>query len=135
MAIIFGGDSGVKQSSFSGFVEAISGAWNRFTQDLSAAVHGNIEIQQPPLEKVFVDDGFSNVPGTSFVDSTVDNVDDIQTRRIATQEPSLILRSALFGDLVLQMTQGLWIPAINFLCVLQRYCLRENVVKLLPTRH
>lgn len=101
MAIIFGNDTGIVQDSFSGFISEISGAWDKFSDDLSAAFSGKLKASgPPPLEKVHVDDGFSNVPGTSFVDSTVDNVDDIQTRRIATQEPSLtvyIKKRAFWG--------------------------------------
>ena len=93
MAVIFGSDAGVRENhaesfstkmtqEFSRIKEGITDNFNR----LSGKPGG---IPRPQKENVFVDSGFSNVPGTAFLGSTVDNVDDIQTRRITTQEPHL----------------------------------------------
>src|SRR5574337_551859 len=91
MAIIFGGDAGIRQDTFGSFVDKISTEFQRVKSGLEASFNGET-AGAPPIsqkEKVFVDDGFTNVPGTSFVGSQVEGIDDIKTRRITTQEPQL----------------------------------------------
>jgi len=98
MAIIVGGDAGIVQGTYFGFVTEIKNKISEFADIVKGEWDGGIPIE--PKERVFVDDGFSNVPGTSFVDSKIDNVDDIQTRRITSQEPSLtvyIKKRAFWG--------------------------------------
>jgi len=94
MAIIFGSDAGVREDHFGNYVAQI-------TQDLSNISSGILDNfsrltgqpiglgKPPPKESVFVDSGFTNVPGTSFLGTGIDNIDDIQTRRHTTQEPIL----------------------------------------------
>jgi hypothetical protein len=99
MAIIFGGDAGIVENSFSGFINNISNSFSRFNDTLNNAIKGR-GPPPPPVENVFVEDGFQNVPGTSFVDSTVDSVDEIKKRRVTSQEPSLtvyIKKRAFWG--------------------------------------
>lgn len=90
MAIVFGNDAGIRQGAFESaasrvveqFQQVKSGFLNIFGESTGV-------FPEPPLKQVFVDDGFSNVPGTAFVGSQFSNIDDIKTRRITTQEPSL----------------------------------------------
>lgn len=94
MAIVFGGDAGIRQDTFEGFVDKISSEFSRIKtgimENFSRLTGEAFGLPPPPpKEKVFIDDGFTNVPGTSFVGSQVEGVDDIKTRRITTQEPQL----------------------------------------------
>lgn len=93
MAIIFASDAGVRPDHFQSFVSQI-------TQDVRRVADGILDnfsrvtgqpsgLDIPEKENVFVDSGFTNVPGTSFLGTGIDNIDDIQTRRVATQEPIL----------------------------------------------
>lgn len=94
MAIIFGGDAGIREDG------SAAGIFSKLSDDITDLL-GNIGsnfsrvsgkpagISPVPKESVFIDDGFSNVPGTAFLGTGVDNIDDIQTRRITTQEPIL----------------------------------------------
>lgn len=90
MAIIFGGDAGIQESSFSGFIGEIMGSFNHIKDTITNAIEGK-GPPPPPKENVHVDTGFANVPGTSFKDSNIDNVDDIKQRRITSQEPSMTI--------------------------------------------
>ena len=92
MAIIFGSDAGIRENSYSTFVKEIVSSANKFADAVSDTINltpGRRHNKPLPKEEVYVDNGFENVPGTSFVDSTLDNVDDIKKRRIISQEPSL----------------------------------------------
>lgn len=88
MAIIFGGEAGIVTNSFSGFITEISNSFSKFTDTLNNSIQDK-GPPAPPVESVFVESGFQDIPGTSFVESTVDSVDDIKKRRTTTQEPSL----------------------------------------------
>lgn len=88
MAIIFGGDAGIQESSFSGFIDEVTESFNHIKDTIANALEGK-GPPPPPKENVHVDSGFENVPGTGFVDSSIDNIDDIKQRRIVSQEPSL----------------------------------------------
>ncbi|KKM73673.1 hypothetical protein LCGC14_1408080, partial [marine sediment metagenome] len=90
MAIIFGNDAGVRQDSAATFWQGIKDSTMSIADDLKNAFTWNtLESPQQPKESVFVDDGFSNVPGTAFIGSSIDNVDDIKQRHIISQEPTL----------------------------------------------
>ena len=94
MAIVTGGDAGIRQDTFDSFVDKISSEFKRVKTGLEenfSRLTGEAAGMPPiaPKEKVFIDDGFTNVPGTSFVGSQIEGVDDIKTRRITTQEPQL----------------------------------------------
>jgi len=99
MAIIFGGDAGIQENSFSGFVNEITQNFNYVKDTVLNALEGR-GPPPPPKENVHVEDGFENVPGTSFVGSQVENVDDIKQRRITSQEPHVtvyIKKRAFWG--------------------------------------
>ena len=91
MAIVFGSDTGVKQNSFGQVLDYLDQQYEATKNGLSSAFTSLSLMQpkQPPKENVFVDSGFSNVPGTAFVGSSVADVDDVQTRHITTQEPQI----------------------------------------------
>lgn len=94
MAIIFGSDAGIRPDLHQDITGALVGEFNRIKTDIEAGFNrltGQSAGLPPlaPLEPVHVDDGFSNVPGTAFTNSTIDNIDDIQKRRIVTQEPHI----------------------------------------------
>lgn len=105
MAILFGGDSGVREDSFRGFVDGISQKATEFANDIKS-IHNNLvgtefPIHQP-AESVYVDDGFQNVPGTVFTGApNVGNIDDVQTRRITTQAPdaTVYIKKRVFWSL------------------------------------
>src|SRR3990167_10761558 len=92
MAIIFGSDAGVRS-------DPIASITNKITQDLVRIKNGIVSNfsrltgeamgipPPPPRENVYVDDGFSNVPGTSFPGSQIENIDDFKRRRVTSQEP------------------------------------------------
>ena len=91
MAIIFGSDAGIQQDSLATF---FTGMWEGIQQvgeDLANAFTMNPldPPALPPKENVHVDNGFKDVPGTAFVGSSVDNVDDIKQRTITSQQPML----------------------------------------------
>lgn len=108
MAIIFSSnastssDQGVLEileTPFIGFAQEMMNRFNYAAGKLDNVLKGK-GPPAPPAEHVFVDDGFSNVPGTSFVDSTIDNIDDIKMRRITSQRPQLtvyIKKRAFWG--------------------------------------
>jgi len=99
MSIIFGSDAGIRDDSFDGFVGDITDTFNKVADTVKNAIEGK-GPPAPPRENVHVDTGFANVPGTSFVGSTVDNVDDIKQRHIISQEPSMtvyIKKRAFWG--------------------------------------
>ena len=82
MAILFGGNAGVREDSFNGLFEGLSDQFSVFSKKLSDG--------RPPVENVYVDDGFQNVPGTAFTGSgNLGAIDDIQKRRITTQAPDI----------------------------------------------
>jgi hypothetical protein len=89
MAIVFGGDAGIVENSYYGFLSEISKKFDDLVNTLNQGLYSpdNWPPPAPILEKVHIDDGFENVPGTSYVGSTIDNVDDIKQRRISSQEP------------------------------------------------
>jgi hypothetical protein len=92
MAIVFSSEVNVQPNSFSNFVGQITSDFSKIASGLSNAFTnltstGNMP-PQPPLEHVYVETGFSSVPGTSFVGSQVSAVSDIKTRQILTQEPN-----------------------------------------------
>jgi hypothetical protein len=91
MAIVFGGDAGVRQDTFGSFVDKITTEFQRVKTGLENSFGGETSglPPTPPKEKIFVDDGFTNVPGTSFAGSQIEGIDDIKTRRITTQEPQM----------------------------------------------
>jgi hypothetical protein len=96
MPIIFGSDVGIRNDTYHSFVDQISQDFSRVARGLRDAftsLTGTISYlkDQPPLENVYVDDGFNNVPGNAFVGSQISNIDDIKTRQIITQEPQLTL--------------------------------------------
>ena len=105
MAIIFGGDAGIREDSFGNFINGITGQFNRLVDGVTQLV--SLEkiagIDMPlPKENVYVDDGFQNVPGTSFVGSlNLDGFDDLKTRRITTQAPefTVYVKKRLFSSL------------------------------------
>lgn len=100
MAIIFGGDVGITQGSFGSFATEISKRWDQLTNAFDNMI-SNSGPPLPPKENVYVDNGLSNVPGTSFPGSTVDSVDDVKKRRVTSQEPTLTvyLKKRAFSSL------------------------------------
>lgn len=88
MAVIFGSDAGIRQTSLDGFVEEATNIFNNVAGTIRNAAQFR-GPPAPPKENVHVDTGFANVPGTSFVGTTVDNVDDIKQRHIISQEPNM----------------------------------------------
>ncbi len=105
MAIIFssgsgaGNNSGILESAYDGFVKEAKNQMDSIFGFVSNAISGINPA--PPVESVFVDSGFTNVPGTAFNGSNIDNLDDVQTRRITSQEPQLTayIRKRAFGGL------------------------------------
>jgi len=92
MAILFGSDVGVQQDSFGQVLDYFNSEYQTIKNGLINAFTKRMTTPPaPPKEKVFVDSGFSNVPGTSFVGSNLSSVDDIQTRQVTSQEPVLTL--------------------------------------------
>jgi len=90
MAIVFGGDAGIQPGAFDSVTSRITQEFQRLKNGFLNVFGDTIGIPpSPPLVPVYVDDGFTNVPGTAFVGSQFSNIDDIKTRRITTQEPSL----------------------------------------------
>lgn len=92
MSIVFGGDAGVREDALTSIGSKMkndisdwaNGMGNMFTQTSFTA-----SPAMPTSEPVHIDNGFSNVPGTSFLGSGVDSIDDIKQRNIITQEPML----------------------------------------------
>ena len=100
MSIIFGGDAGITQNSYLLFSSEIA---NRVSQLVDIyKERWNPEVLIPSKERIFVDDGFSNVPGTSFIDSKIENVDDMKERRITSQRPdvTVYVKKRAFWSLV-----------------------------------
>jgi len=92
MAIIFGSDAGVRNNSF---IDAINKIGQDFTRMFNGIADNFSRLTgqasgfppPPPKESVYIDDGFSNVPGTSFPGSQIENIDDFKRRRVTSQEP------------------------------------------------
>jgi len=91
MAIIFGGDTGIRENAFAGFVRGITDQFASFANDIKSTANNLLGNEFPihlPKETVYVDDGFQNVPGTAFTGSgNISSIDDVKTRRITTQTP------------------------------------------------
>jgi hypothetical protein len=107
MAIVFGGDTGLRSDSWGNMVDAVLGEFSRITDGLTsnfsrltgkpAGLPRNF-----PKENIHVDDGFQNVPGTVFTGSgNIGDVDDIKTRKITTQSPmfTVYVKKKLFWSL------------------------------------
>jgi hypothetical protein len=100
MAIVFGNDIGVEENTF-------EGTWSKMKSDLDeawngmkTAFSGSVPANPVHKENVHVDTGWSNVPGTAFVGSEIDHVDDIKQRKVVSQEPQLtvyIKKRAFWG--------------------------------------
>jgi len=96
MAIIFGGDAGIREDSFGDFLNGMTTEFNKVKDGLNqlTSLSALSNLGEPlPKENVYVDDGFQNVPGTAFVgegaSSGLQSIDDVKTRRITTQAPQL----------------------------------------------
>lgn len=92
MPILFGGDIGIRDNAFTNFANKIAGEFSKAANGLVDAFTNLTSSTLPtparsPIEQVYVDSGFNNVPGTAFLGSTVSNVSDIKTRQVITQEP------------------------------------------------
>lgn len=92
MAIIFGSDAGIRPDPIGGLVNKITGDLHRIKEGILSnfsRLTGEVAglPPPPPRENVYVDDGFSNVPGTSFPGSQIENIDDFKKRRVTSQEP------------------------------------------------
>src|SRR5271157_1905795 len=89
MAIVFGSDAGIAQNS----TETIWSGLKRQASDILSGIQSTINtlagVQPVIQERVFVDSGFTNVPGTSFAGSLTTEVSDTQERNITSQEPVL----------------------------------------------
>jgi hypothetical protein len=89
MPIVFAGETGIRKSSFGSFLDQItkdfSQAASNLMESATSLIGGTPKRQQ--IEPVYVDDGFNNVPGFSYANSTTSNIRDIKTRQIITQEP------------------------------------------------
>lgn len=105
MAIVFGGDFGLRENSFGNFIKGITDQFDRVMEGAKQLVSLErrpgtfIPIQK---ENVYVDSGFQNVPGTSFIGSSnLGSIDDIKKRRITTQSPELTvyIKKRLFSSL------------------------------------
>lgn len=91
MAIIFGTSAGVREDALNSYFGRIGEGLNRFKEGVNNLISGKGPSGPvaPFPEKKFVDNGFTNVPGTSFPGSQIENVDDLKLRRITSQEPEL----------------------------------------------
>jgi hypothetical protein len=107
MAIIFGGDTGLRDDAFGNFVTGITSQFNRFKDGLKQLtslerIAGVDIIPSAPKENVYVDTGFQNVPGTAFSGSgNISSIDDVKKRRITTQTPhvTVYIKKRLFWSL------------------------------------
>lgn len=106
MAIVFGGDTGLREDGFQNFLTGITNQFNTLLDGISQLTtlekQAGVFLRQRPKENVYVDDGFQNVPGTSFTNSAnLSSFDDIQTRRVTTQAPDLTvyIKKRLFWSL------------------------------------
>lgn len=106
MAIIFGSDAGVREDAFGSFVNQISADMTRIANGIqtnfSTLTGEAVGLPPPPpRENVYVDDGFSNVPGTSFQGSQIENIDDFKRRRVTSQEPqaTVYIQKRVFSSL------------------------------------
>lgn len=93
MALIFGTDAGVRESPTTSFTNQLAQDFFTIKNGIQANLsHLDGEVTNlpppPPKENVYVDNGWSNVPGTAFPGSQIENIDDFKTRRITTQEPT-----------------------------------------------
>ena len=106
MAIFLGSDSGIKKES------SLSSVWSELTSGLTqtfSAIADNftrltgspsgIENSLKP-ENVYIDDGFSNVPGADFNGSRLSGIKDIKKRRVVSQEPqaTVIVKKKMFSS-------------------------------------
>ena len=89
MGIIFGSDVGIREDAFGSFVNQISNDIALIGDSVNNILNNTATLPPPPpRENVYVDDGFSNVPGTAFEGSQIENIDDFKRRRITSQEPN-----------------------------------------------
>jgi len=107
MAIVFGGDTGLRQDAFDNMIDGVVGEFNRIKDGLvsnfSRLTGKPAGLPRTlPKENVHVDDGFQNVPGTVFTGSgNIGDVDDIKTRKITTQSPmfTVYIKKKMFWSL------------------------------------
>lgn len=107
MSIVFGGDVGIREDTYANIWSAFA---NKFSQVKDGLLDNFSRLTGPSSgfntaidrENSYVDDGFSNVPGTSFLGSgNIGAVDDIQKRRIISQAPqaTVFIKKKLFNSL------------------------------------
>ena len=107
MAVIFGGDTGLRKDAFDDMIDGVLGEFNRIKDGLTNnfnRLSGKPAGLNPiiPKENVHVDDGFQNVPGTVFTGSSnIGDIDDIQNRKITTQSPTftVYIKKKIFWSL------------------------------------
>lgn len=105
MSIIFGGDTGIREDAFGGFIRGITDTFTGFTNDIKSVANNLLGKEFPihvPKENVYVDDGFANVPGTAFTGSAnISSIDDVKKRRITTQAPdaTIYVKKRVFWSL------------------------------------